>query len=204
MMNNPFTLITASPLEVFAIATGKKPEEALKTVLDMSLFLAPDIVRKLPAQFPDCVRESREHHPGVHKGGLSTWRGKPVHVWDNTKARNAFGKYIGKSMGGQNRGVAIGWEIAHVWGRVFDPEYFTAGWNMVLMPGFLRLMTEEQSQLKVFSDSLQFLAHRLYFSERSVFMPFDPPRRVDPNGLPSWVLDYKPQLIAEKSLWVAA
>ena len=83
-------------------------------------------------------------------------------VCDNTKARLAFGRYCGLKMGGVNRNLAIGWNVAHIWGRVYDPNFFTAGWNICLLPDFLRNFVEGQSQNSILSLLLQVAGWKVY------------------------------------------
>lgn len=185
-------LLVASPLRIFEWATGKSDAEVAHIILNASLFIHPNAVREKPVQFPDCVRESNEYHPLKAKGAESVWLAQPVKVWDNTKARIAFGRYIGRAMNAANREVSVGWEVAHIWGRVFDPEYFTAGWNMVLIPGFLRVLTEEQAGLPLFNQCLQNLAWRIFFEEGPVAAPKAMPH-INPIGVPDWLSTFEPR-----------
>ncbi|NOK37136.1 hypothetical protein [Corallococcus exercitus] len=184
-------LLVASPLEVFEWVTGKKDAEVVQLVLKASLFIPPGKVRRKPVMLPDCVRTSNAHHPGKRKGDTSDWKGRTVKVCDNTTARNAFGRYIGRSMNGESREVAVGWEVAHIWGTVHDPEYFTAGWNMYLIPGFLRVLTEEQAQIPLFARCLHFVAWNLFFKD-PVAVPaiLPPPPSTD---VPEWLLTFEPR-----------
>jgi len=90
-------LLSASPLRVFEWATGKTDAEVVRIVLNASLFIHPSVVRRTPVMSADCVRGSNTHHPGKKKGDVSIWKGRQVKVCDNTTARVAFGRYIGRS-----------------------------------------------------------------------------------------------------------
>lgn len=188
-------LLSADLLSIFEWATGTTEDEVLHLVLNAAFFIEPDVVRQTPVQNPDLVRKSREWHPGKDRGQMSTWEGRPVRVCDNTHARLAFGKYIGRTMGGARRDVSIGWEVAHIWGRVYDPDYFTAGWNMILLPSFLRVLTEEQAQTPIFSRAIQAVAHRLFFAQDPVATPAVTPEPPDPTGLPPWLATFSPRLL---------
>lgn len=184
-------LLAASPLRVFEWATGKNDVEVVRIVLNASLFIHPSVVRRTPVMFADRVRESNAHHPGKKKKDVSVWNGREVSVCDNTTARLAFGRYIGRAMNGSSREVAVGWEVAHVWASVHDPEYFTAGWNMYLIPGFLRVLTEEQAQIPLFAKCIQFVAWKLFFKN-----PVATPHRLPSppsEDVPEWLLTFEPR-----------
>lgn len=193
-------LLSAPSLRIFEWATNTSEADLLRIILNAALFIDPDRVRQVPVMSPDCVRKSNQWHPGKQKGETSSWNGLPVQVCDNTQARVAFGKYIDRKMGGRDRNVSVGWEVAHVWGRVFDPDYFTAGWNMVLIPGFLRVLTEEQAQSPLFSRCIQALAYRLFFKSNPVAAPTVLPELDSATELPSWLSDFSPRILRAAEL----
>ncbi|NTX41650.1 hypothetical protein HUA78_45195 [Myxococcus sp. CA033] len=184
-------LLVASPLQVFEWATGRTDAEVVRIVLNASLFIQPSVVRRKPVMFPDRVRESKAHHPGKKEGDMSVWKGRQVKVCDNTTARVTFGRYIGRPMNGKRRKVAVGWDVAHIWASVHDPEYFTAGWNMYLVPGFLRVLTEEQAQIPLFAKCLQFVAWNLFFKDPVAVPATPPPPPLD--DVPEWLLTFEPR-----------
>jgi len=94
-----------------------------------------------------------------------------VQVCDNTKARLAFAAFSGLVMAGDRDGRIRGYHVAHIWERVYDPECFTAGWNMCLMPGFLKLFTEQQDRIELLHRVVQQAAFDLYFRTRSIGLP---------------------------------
>ena len=140
---------------------------------------------------PDRVRKSNARHPDKARGDVSVWEARRVKVCDNKTARVAFGRYIGRSMNGRKRSVAVGWEVAHIWASVHDPDYFTAGWNMFLIPGFLRVLTEEQAQIPLFAKCLQFVAWNLFFKD-PVAAPATPPPPPSAD-VPDWLLTFEPR-----------
>ena len=158
---------------------GREPALAL-FLLRHTYFLHPDRVRqrvqqtKSAAWFPDCVRMSNQHHKSKHKGDASHWDGREVRVWDNTKARVAFASFSGLVMAGDKEGRIRGYHVAHVWERVYDPECFTAGWNLCLMPGFLKLFTEQQDRIELLHRVIQQAAFDLYFKAGAIGLPTPP------------------------------
>lgn len=126
---------------------------------------------KSAAWFPDCVRGSRQYHKGKQKKDQSVWEGLTVKVCDNTQARLAFASFSGLLMAGYKEGRIRGYHVAHIWERVYDPECFTAGWNLCLMPGFLKLFTEQQDRIPLLHQVIQQAAFDLYFKDGAVGLP---------------------------------
>jgi hypothetical protein len=118
--------------------------------------------------FPNAVRGSREHHPGRQRKEASNWKDRPVTVCDNTKARVAFARFAKLVMAGDKNDRIRGYHVAHIWERVYDPEYFTAGWNLCLMPGFLKLFTEQQDRVELLQKVIQQAAFDLYFKNAAL------------------------------------
>jgi len=149
-------------------------------LLRHTYFLSPDRIRERyqktgsAAWFPDCVRGSRQHHKGKQKKDQSVWEDRAVKVCDNTKARLAFASFSGLLMAGDKEGRIRGYHVAHIWERVYDPECFTAGWNLCLMPGFLKLFTEQQDRIFLLHQVIQQAAFDLYFKEGILGLPIPP------------------------------
>ncbi len=169
-------------LELFA-----KDQERLATfLLRHTYFLSPERICQhyektgTAACFPNCVRGSREHHKGKQRGDQSVWDGRTVTVCDNTKARLAFASFSRLIMAGDKEDRIRGYHVAHVWERVYDPECFTAGWNLCLMPGFLKLFTEQQDRILLLHNVIQQAAFDLYFKANAVGFPV-PPFVTDPG-----------------------
>ena len=153
-------------------------EEALAAfLLRHTYYVSPDRIRQRIEQtgsaawFPNCVRASRQHHSGKQRKELSLWEDREVTVCDNTKARVAFASFSGLVMAGDREGRIRGYHVAHVWERVYDPDCFTAGWNLCLMPGFLKLFTEQQDRIPLLHQVIQQVAFDLYFRDSAIGMP---------------------------------
>lgn len=140
-------------------------------------FISPDRIRHCyektgsAAWFPNCVRASNLHHKGKQKNEMSVWNQSPVKVFDNTKARLAFAKFSDLVMAGDKEHRIRGYHVAHIWERVYDPECFTAGWNLCLMPGFLKLFTEQQDRIDLLHKVIQQAAFNLYFKCGDIGFP---------------------------------
>jgi len=181
---------------MFKDVVGADDLRMQRMLLESAFFLDPRAVARTPVMFPGFVRESKEHHSGKSKGDTSEWNGLPVRVFDNTKARDAFARYSGRVLNGKGRTVSLGFEVAHIWGRVYDPEYFTAGWNMCLLPSFLRPFVEEQAQEMVLADLLRQAAFDLYLRAGPARQPSTPVSPPSPTlDLASRFEGWKPTVI---------
>lgn len=146
-------------------------------LLRHTYFISPARIRERykkkgsAAWFPDCVRASREHHKEKHRKDQSVWKGRSVKVCDNTKARRAFASFSGLLMAGDKKGRIRGYHVAHIWEHVYDPECFTAGWNLCLMPGFLKLFTEQQDPIPLLQQVIRQAAFDLYFKGSAIGLP---------------------------------
>jgi hypothetical protein len=143
-------------------------------LLSHTYFIDPQKIRTLikehghAAVFPKCVRASREHHPGAARGHQSIWLKQEVRVYDNSKARLAFARISKLVLSGDRPNRVRGYHVAHVWGRVFDPQFFTAAWNLCLIPGFLKLSTEEQDSIPLLKCIIQQAAFDTYFAKKAI------------------------------------
>ncbi len=190
---------TLTPAKDLLLSLFNKGVDQLTSfLLHHSYFVHPERLRqhfnkhRHWAYFPNCVRESNQYHKGKHKGQESHWEGRAVRVCDNTKARLAFSRFSGLVLAGNKDDRRIrGYHVAHVWERVYDPECFTAGWNLCLMPGFLKLFTEQQDRMTLLHEAIEQAAFDLFF-------------RGELLGLrcPAFVRDHGRNLKAEFPNWV--
>jgi hypothetical protein len=200
-------LLRTKGIDLFAAMLPGGRDDVTRAVLKTTHFVAPARIVAKPVVFPDCVHVSQAHHRDCRKGSRSRWQGsgienwRDVEVWDNTKARAAIQYYGRLALNGRSRRVEKGWEVAHIWGDKHDPEYFTAGWNMCLMPSFLRDLVEEQQGNLDLRDLLRQIAWDLYFADTAaprIPMPSRPvaapARRIEVGKL---IQDWKPLLIGE-------
>ncbi|MBD64741.1 MAG: hypothetical protein CME62_06015 [Halobacteriovoraceae bacterium] len=192
-------LLKLNSLELFKQVTGKSTDEVILMMLNSTLFIHPEVVRETPVKFPNAVRESNEYHAGVKRRQKSIWMGEEVSVHDNSKARLAFGQYANLVMKGKHRNVPIGLHVTHIWERVFDPEFFTAGWNICLMPDFLKIYTEKQSGTDYIARCLKQAGFDLYFKS-GVVAPNE--YVVDPGiDLKARFPDWKPVFTENKTVF---
>ena len=106
-----------------------------------SYFVHPDAVRAKTPYFPERARRSREHYSGFEKGRQAIGPGDGREVWldDNQHAQMAWERYTGH---GLVRGT--GYSVRHIWGNTWNPDLFTAVWNLCYMPFWAGMLTETQ------------------------------------------------------------
>jgi hypothetical protein len=178
-------------------------QELTMYLLKHTWFISPKRIQQYYEQegrfhyFEDYVRTSRKYHRGMQKNDPSVWNDQAVKVCDNTKAREAFSKFTDIALKGNKPDRVRGYHVAHIWENVHDPEYFTAGWNLCLIPGFLKLFTEKQDPIVLFQDfSLQDVikqaAFNLYFKSGRL-TGLAPPAFVTDPGLKIPGVSLEPQ-----------
>ena len=160
----------------------------LRAAFDHSYFVHPDRVREKTPLYPDRARLSREHYPGIDRGGHATWQGREVKLGDNAKAQHAWARYTGRRI---ERGSGYG--VRHVWGNPWDPNAFTAGWNLCYMPFWAGMLTERQHPHPELEKAVRQAAWDLYFRADPVC---DPPDFVTDPGIDLHsILDGRPILL---------
>jgi hypothetical protein len=173
--------LSMNSFELLSEFLSLKEKDMARLVLKNTFFIDPRLASTVV--FPNFARPSNEFHPGKKKKDLSFFNGREVRITDNLKARDAFGKLTGLKLNGDGRKVAKGWDVAHIWGHVYDPDCFTAGWNMCLMPNFFRDLTEEQNSQEYFQKVIQQVSFNLYFKTGGEKRGFIKDHRLDLDEL---------------------
>ena len=132
--------------------------------------------------FPEFARTSKEHYPGLEKGDTGNWQGdgRPVVLCDNTKAQTAWARYAGRPLARKS-----GYGVRHIWGNPWDPDAFTAAWNLCYMPYWAGMLTEEQHPHEELQNAIKQAAWFLFFSNNPVCEPpsFAEDPGIDLDGL---------------------
>lgn len=159
-----------------------------------SYFVHPDQVRARTPYYPDHARRSREHYPGLDKGKIATWPGdgRQVRLDDNQRAQMAWEKYTGSKL---ERGSGSG--VRHIWGEPWNPDAFTAGWNLCYMPFWAGMLTEAQHQHPELNQAIRQASWDLYFRENPVGQP--PDFVADPEIDLAAILQGQPLLILSQA-----
>lgn len=138
--------------------------------------------------FPDRARISRKHYPGKGRGDKAVWEGRPITLGDNTYAQQAWRKYTGR---GIYRGSGYG--VRHIWGYPWDPDAFTAGWNLCYMPFWAGMLTENQHPYPELQRAIKQASWDLFFRDNPVCTP--PSFITDPGMNLNSVLGDQPVLL---------
>ena len=142
----------------------------IQAAFQHSYFVHPDAVRAKTPYFPERARRSREHYPGVEKGKQAIWHGngREVRLDDNQHAQMAWERYTGH---GLVRGT--GYSVRHIWGQPWNPDLFTAGWNLCYMPFWAGMLTEQQHPHPELEQAIRQASWDLYFRNNPVCQPPD-------------------------------
>ncbi len=161
-----------------------------------SYFVHPDNVRERTPYYPERARRSLEHYPGRGKGQSAVWdsggQRRDVILDDNSRAQMAWEKYTGRKLA---RGTGYG--VRHIWGNPWNPDAFTAGWNICYMPFWAGMLTEEQHPHPELEWAIRQASWELFFQDNRVCQP---PEFIENPGLDlDKILADQPLLILSKA-----
>ena len=141
---------------MYALLSAMKPDIFIKMAVESSYFFDPDLVDKTSTN----LNQARfTEDPTINKQGAKKGATNVTYTIDGLnfprvtvdKDGNAFvRKLINDTTGvtvsqGQNS-LIQNTIISHVWGRAYDPRYFTSLWNIVLIPAWANsLMDKEEA-----------------------------------------------------------
>ena len=155
-----------SPIESLECYLQRGGTTIVQAAFEHSYFAHPDRVRQKTRYFRDRARFSREHYPNLNKGDRTTWQGREVKLDDNSAAQRAWASYTRRPI---ERGSGYG--VRHVWGHPWDPDAFTAGWNLCYMPFWAGMLTERQHPHPELDGAVRQAAWDLYFRNDPVCAP---------------------------------
>lgn len=147
----------------------------VRAAFQYSFFAHPDAVRRRTPWYPERARTSRKHYSGGKKGESARWHGRSVTLGDNAYAQHAWANYTGRPIERRS-----GFGVRHVWGNPWDPDAFTAGWNLCYMPFWAGMLTEEQHPHPQLEAAVRQAAWNLYFRVDPVC---EPPAFVQDPGI---------------------
>ncbi len=166
----------------------------VQAAFSYSYFINPDSVRERSVYYPDRARVSNEHYPDKKKGQEATWAatGKIVKLDYNQRAQMAWERYTGHPLA---RGT--GYSIRHIWGHPWNPEAFTAGWNLCYMPYWAGMLTETQNLDEELEEAIRQASWDLYFRTNPVCRP--PEFVKDPGSDLDSLLAGQPILVLQRN-----
>ena len=184
----------ANPIEVLENYFQNGQSSIISAAFSHSYFIHPDAVRARTPYFPDRARRSLEHYPDRDRGSAATWSGdgREIRLDFNGAAQRAWRGYTGRRL---ERGTGYG--VRHIWGNPWNPDCYTAGWNLCYMPFWAGMLTEKQHPHPELERAIRQASWDLYFQNNLVSQP---PDFVENPGLDlSKLLGGQPILILGKS-----
>ncbi len=186
----------AHPIETLEDYFQKAGSSLIRVAFAHSYFIHPDSVRQRVVQFPDRARLSRKHYPRKDRGNIAIWvgddkepgDGREVKLSQNQQAQRAYASYTGHALVRKS-----GYSVRHIWGHPWNPDAFTAGWNLCYMPFWAGMLTEEQHPHEGLERAIRQAAWDIYFRQNPVC---EPPSFVEDPGLDlDALLDGQPILL---------
>ena len=139
----------------------------LRAAFAHSYFVDPMKVRDRTPYYPDRARLSRVHYPDKWRGDTALWEGREVKLGDNGRAQLAWKGYTGRLL------RRSGYSVRHIWGHPWNPDAFTAGWNLCYMPFWAGPLTEDQHPHAGIQRAVQQASWDLFFRDNPVCAPLD-------------------------------
>ena len=93
----------------------------------------------------------------------------------NSYAHTAWEQYTGRK-----RAKRTAYGVRHIWGHPWNPDAFTAGWNLCYMPFWAGMLTEDQHPHPELQQAVRQASWELYFRDDPVCQP---PEFVEDPGL---------------------
>ena len=155
-----------APIGTLERLLGDAGTSIIQAAFAHSFFVHPGEVRDLTPCFPTFARSSREHYPGKKKGEHADWNGTTVKLDDNSHAQRAWGQYTGRPVIRKS-----GYSVRHIWGHPWDPDAFTAGWNLCYMPFWIGMLTEDQHPHDALQQAVKQASWDLFFADDPVCEP---------------------------------
>lgn len=180
----------SNPIEVLEKYFCQAGVSLIQAAFAHSYFIHPKAVQARTPYFPDRARRSREHYPRLEKGQIAVWAGdgREVKLDDNQRAQMAWRKYTGHRLARRT-----GYSVRHVWGHPWNPDAFTAGWNLCYMPFWAGMLTEQQHPHPELERAIRQASWDLYFRDSPVCQ--SPEFVTDPGLDLTSLLDGQPILI---------
>ena len=155
-----------APIERLESLLTQAGTSIIKAAFANSFFVKPTAARKRTPYFPDFARCSLKHHPGKKRGETTDWKGRAVKMDDNSRAQLAWKMYTGRPVVRRS-----GYGVRHIWGHPWDPDAYTAGWNLCYMPFWVGMLTEDQHPHADLQQAIKQASWDIFFAENPVCKP---------------------------------
>lgn len=106
----------------------------------------------------------------------------------NKEVRRLIKQYTGYSIGAGKTSDFQNYIISHIWGRAFDPRYFTSFWNIVLVPAWANSLLDKKNPSKgslpsKLQSTIKKICHKLYQNVDKKMVDCEPEMLFDKNDV---------------------
>ena len=149
-------------------------EQFVKLVIEESFFFHPIIIEKrhsellnlFDIQSPIPARKTTKDSQQQINGQwffIESNLNLPIEIDKdgNQNVRKIIKEYTGYTIGEGKDSTFQNYIISHIWGRAFDPRYFTSLWNVVLIPVWAN--PDQGSVASLLQSTFQNICEKLYF-----------------------------------------
>jgi len=141
---------------MYALLSAMKPDIFIKMAVESSYFFDPDLVDKTSTNLNQArfTEDPTINIQGAKKGATNVtytidglnFPGVTVDKDGNAFVRKLINDKTGVTVSQGQNSLIQNTIISHVWGRAYDPRYFTSLWNIVLIPAWANsLMDKEEA-----------------------------------------------------------
>ena len=179
-IRNSFKKDSLDRIDGFSVLINSLGEEAfIKSVIESSFFFSKEIVdaqrkdifNKLGKQ-PIPARKTTKKQSGIQGVGINTKIGGcnvyqingcniPI-VLDrdgNKQVRDIIKAKTGYTISSGKKCIFQNYIISHLWGKAYDPRYFTNFWNIVIVPAWANSLLDKESDDE---DSIEYKLKEMF------------------------------------------
>lgn len=176
---------------IVALANEIGEDKFIKWAIEQSYFFAPDIVAErmnklivdLDKTTPLPARKTTKNDKDAEEGYFhSEMGGNTYYIEGNIKipitlskdgndfVRSLISNETGFTVGAGKDTIFQNYIISHLWGRAYDPRYYTNFWNIVLVPAWANSLLDKNGEEGILASKLKstFMAisEKLYKAKR--------------------------------------
>lgn len=152
---------------IVALANEISEDKFIKLAIEQSYFFAPDIVAErmnklivdLDKTTPLPARKTTKNDKDAEEGYFhSEMGGNTYYIEGNIKipitlskdgndfVRSLISNKTGFTVGAGKDNIFQNYIISHLWGRAYDPRYYTNFWNIVLVPAWANSLLDKNGE----------------------------------------------------------
>lgn len=152
---------------IVALANEIGEDKFIKLAIEQSYFFAPDIVAErmnklivdLDKTTPLSARKTTKNDKDAEEGYFhSEMGGNTYYIEGNIKipitlskdgndfVRSLISNETGFTVGAGKNTIFQNYIISHLWGRAYDPRYYTNFWNIVLVPAWANSLLDKNGE----------------------------------------------------------